>query len=203
MLQTDLWDVVARAQKHIAKYYAGALVDESKKDDLRAYIEKFIADNRIIVEGYTAKQLVDRIYSEMVEYSVLTPYLGSPLLDEINVNSWDDITLTYSDGRMQKLPEHFRDPTHAVDIVKRLLHHSNMIIDNAAPIAQGHLPNNTRGLRYIGFHPIAASSAYYPQKTDRERDGDRRNDFLSRNLYPVWNFHGHRGEDLIRKDDAA
>ena len=134
MLQTDLWDVVARAQKHIAKYYAGALVDESKKDDLRAYIEKFIADNRIIVEGYTAKQLVDRIYSEMVEYSVLTPYLGSPLLDEINVNSWDDITLTYSDGRMQKLPEHFRDPTHAVDIVKRLLHHSNMIIDNAAPL---------------------------------------------------------------------
>lgn len=87
---------------------------------------------------------MDRIYSEMVEYSVLTPYLGSPLLDEINVNSWDDITLTYSDGRMQKLPEHFRDPTHAVDIVKRLLHHSNMIIDNAAPIAQGHLPNNTR-----------------------------------------------------------
>lgn len=144
MLQTDLWDVVARAQKHIAKYYAGALVDESKKDDLRAYIEKFIADNRIIVEGYTAKQLVDRIYFEMVEYSVLTPYLGSPLLDEINVNSWDDITLTYSDGRMQKLPEHFRDPTHAVDIVKRLLHHSNMIIDNVAPIAQGHLPNNTR-----------------------------------------------------------
>ena len=115
MLQTDLWDVVARAQKHIAKYYARALVDESKKDDLRAYIEKFIADNRITVDGYTAKQLVDRIYSEMVEYSVLTPYLGSPLLDEINVNSWDDITLTYSDGRMQKLPEHFRDPTHAVD----------------------------------------------------------------------------------------
>lgn len=31
-----------------------------------------------------------------------------------------------------------------MDIVKRLLHHSNMIIDNAAPIAQGHLPNNTQ-----------------------------------------------------------
>ena len=33
---------------------------------------------------------------------------------------------------------------HCGDIVKRLLHHSGMIIDNATPIAQGHLPGNTR-----------------------------------------------------------
>jgi len=31
-----------------------------------------------------------------------------------------------------------------VDVVKKLLQHSGMIIDNATPIAQGHLPNNTR-----------------------------------------------------------
>ena len=144
MNQTELWEVVAQTQKHIAKYYAGALSDDNKQDELKSYIEKYLSDYRLSVPGYTGRQLVDRIYSEMVEYSILTPYLGSPLLDEINVNSWDDITLTYSDGTMKKLPEHFRDPTHAVDIVKRLLHHSNMIIDNAAPIAQGHLPHNTR-----------------------------------------------------------
>ena len=45
---------------------------------------------------------------------------------------------------MKKLEEHFRSPQHAIDIVKRLLHHSGMIIDNATPIAQGHLPGNTR-----------------------------------------------------------
>ena len=62
------------------------------------------------------------------------------MLDEININAWEDITLTYSDGRMEKLEEHFRSPQHAIDIVKRLLHHSGMIIDSATPIAQGHLP---------------------------------------------------------------
>lgn len=37
----------------------------------------------------------------MVEYSILTPFLGASDLDEININAWDDITLTYSDGSMK------------------------------------------------------------------------------------------------------
>lgn len=128
----------------IAKYYAAVLTDEEKHDQLKSYIEKFILDGGYLVDGFTDEKLIERLYSEMVEYSILTPFLGASDLDEININAWDDITLTYSDGRMEKLEEHFRSPTHAVDIVKRLLHHSGMIIDNATPIAQGHLPNNTR-----------------------------------------------------------
>jgi pilus assembly protein CpaF len=80
----------------------------------------------------------------MAEYSILTKYLGSPYLEEININSWNDIALTYLDGSIVKIKEHFYSPQHAVDIIKRLLHHSGMIIDNATPMAQGHLPNNTR-----------------------------------------------------------
>lgn len=52
--------------------------------------------------------------------------------------------VTYHSGYMLKIPEHFYSPQHATDIVKRLLHHSGMIIDNATPMAQGHLPGNTR-----------------------------------------------------------
>lgn len=144
MRTSNLWDILSQTQKHISKYYATALTDESKREEIKNYIEKFILDEGYLVDGFTDEQLIDRLYSEMVEYSVLTPYLGSPDLDEININSWDDITLTYSDGHMEKLSEHFHTPQHAVDIVKRLLHHSGMIIDNATPIAQGHLPNNTR-----------------------------------------------------------
>lgn len=144
MESTDLWEALRLTQQHISQYYAAALTDDSKREDLKSYIEKFILDHGYLVAGYSDEQLIDRLYSEMVEYSVLTPFLGSPDIDEININSWDDIALTYSDGHMEKLKEHFHSPGHAVDIVKRLLHHSGMIIDNATPIAQGHLPNNTR-----------------------------------------------------------
>ncbi|HAN21678.1 MAG: hypothetical protein A2Y15_03695 [Clostridiales bacterium GWF2_36_10] len=80
----------------------------------------------------------------MAEYSVLTPFLGADNLEEININAWNDIALTYLDGSIVKTKEHFHSPQHAVDIIKRLLHHSGMIIDNATPIAQGHLPKNIR-----------------------------------------------------------
>ena len=144
MVKTDFWEVLSATQQYISKNYAQALTVENKNEDLRYFIEKFVIDCGFLVEGYTDAQLIDRLYSEMVEYSILTPYLGHPDLDEININSWDDITLNWSDGRIEKLKEHFRDPSHAVDIVKRLLHHSGMIIDNAKPLAQGLLPNNTR-----------------------------------------------------------
>lgn len=144
MTRTDLWKALEETQLYISKYYATALTDEDKHDQLKAYIEKFVLDNGYLVDGFTDEELVNRLYSEMVEYSILTPYLGAPDIDEINVNSWDDVVLTYSDGRMVKTEEHFHSPGHAVDIVKRLLHHSGMIIDNAMPIAQGHLPGNTR-----------------------------------------------------------
>ena len=144
MVKSNLWDVLNETQRYISKTYAQALTDENKREDLRYYIEKFVMDHGYIVDGFTDEQLVNRLFSEMVEYSVLTPYLGNPDLEEININSWDDVTLTWSDGRMEKLKEHFHSPSHAVDIVKRLLHHSGMIIDNATPLAQGHLPNNTR-----------------------------------------------------------
>ena len=144
MVRIELYELLGKTQEHIAKYYASALTDEQKHDQLKSYIEKFILDGGFLVHGFTEEKLIDRLYAEMVEYSILTPFLGSPDLDEININAWDDITMTYSDGRMEKLEEHFRSPQHAIDIVKRLLHHSGMIIDNATPIAQGHLPNNTR-----------------------------------------------------------
>ena len=144
MTRTDLWKALEETQLYISKYYATALTAEDTHAQLKAYIEKFVLDNGYLVDGFTDEELVNRLYSEMVEYSILTPYLGASDIDEINVNAWDDVVLTYSDGRMVKTEEHFHSPGHAVDIVKRLLHHSGMIIDNAMPIAQGHLPGNTR-----------------------------------------------------------
>ena len=174
MVRIELYDLLAKTQEYIAKYYATALTDEQKHDQLKAYIEKYILDGGFLVHGFTEEELIDRLYAEMVEYSILTPFLVSPDIDEININAWDDITLTYSDGRMEKLEEHFRSPQHAVDIVKRLLHHSGMIIDNATPIAQGYLPGNTRITAIKS--PVVDEEAWisvsirllHPQRVDRK-----------------------------------
>jgi len=131
-------------QEHISSKYAATLTDTTKLSQLKSYIEKYLRDTAYSVEGMTDEKLCDKIYSEMAEYSILTPFLGRDNVEEININAWNDVAITYTNGKIEKVKEHFYSPTHATDIVKRLLHHSGMIIDNASPMSQGHLPNNTR-----------------------------------------------------------
>lgn len=144
MREIELYTLLKLAQEHIANNYASALVDDSKHTELKAYIAKYLYDTEYTVQGYSNSQLVDRLFTEMAEYSILTKYLADSDIEELNINGWDDIAITHLNGRIEKAKEHFFSPQHAVDVVKKLLQHSGMIIDNATPIAQGHLPNNTR-----------------------------------------------------------
>ena len=142
--QVDFVTLLSMVQEHISSKYAATLTDTTKLSQLKSYIEKYLRDTAYSVEGMTDEKLCDKIYSEMAEYSILTPFLGRDNVEEININAWNDIAITYTNGKIEKVKEHFYSPTHATDIVKRLLHHSGMIIDNASPMSQGHLPNNTR-----------------------------------------------------------
>lgn len=142
--EIDFVSLLHKTQGYISQNYAAALADSSKYGQLRSYIEKYLHDTGYTVKDYSFSDLVDRLYCEMAEYSVITQYLGHDEIEEININGWDDIAITYTDGHIEKAKEHFYSPQHAVDIVKRLLHHSGMIIDNATPMSQGHLPGNTR-----------------------------------------------------------
>lgn len=140
----DIVSLLSMVQQYISANYSAALTENNKKELLCPYIEKYIRDNDYEVEGKTISELVEKLYCEMAEYSILTSFLSNDNVEEINVNAWNDIAITYTNGHIEKLKEYFYSPQHAVDIVKRLLHHSGMIIDNAVPMSQGHLPNNTR-----------------------------------------------------------
>ena len=144
MPKIELYALVTRAQEYISRNYATVLADKNRRQELENCIGKYLYDTAYTVEGYDTEALAKRLFTEMADYSVLTKYLSDPDIEEININGWDDVALTHLDGHIEKAKEHFFSPAHAVDIVKKLLHHSGMIIDNATPIAQGHLPNNTR-----------------------------------------------------------
>ena len=70
----EFLNLLQSTQRHISAVYSGA-VNGNKKEQLRAYTEQYLRQS-----GYTdeteLKELTDRLYSEMAEYSVLTKYLG-------------------------------------------------------------------------------------------------------------------------------
>ena len=121
---------------------------EKDKDEVKTQImfqiQKYLPDNRLRVDGMDENGLADKLYTEMAEYSFLTKYIFGKGIEEININAWNDIEVYYSGGRKEKLDEHFESPQHAVNVVRRMLHASGMVLDNAAPAVLGSLTKNIR-----------------------------------------------------------
>lgn len=118
----DFGSVLQEVQEYISGSYSSLISQggEDAKEQLLRYITKYLQDQRIAVAGMTQTELADAIYSEMAEYGFLTSYIYGDGIEEININSWRDIEVQYSDGRNEKLEEHFDSPEHALAVIRRI-----------------------------------------------------------------------------------
>lgn len=140
-------EVLQEVQEYMSKQYADLFigaVSEEKAQLIRKYIHHYITDQHIEVKEMNEEQLADSLYKEMAEYSFLTAYLKRDDVEEINVNAWNDIEVQYSDGRYEKLKETFASAQHAINVMRRMLHISGMVLDNSSPAILGHLSKNIR-----------------------------------------------------------
>ena len=143
----DFSSVLKDVQEYISNNYSILITDETiedSKEHLKRYISKYVQDERILVRGMSGDELIDALYSEMAEFGFLTKYIYGQGIEEIDINSWKDIEIQYSDGRSEKLKEHFDSPEHAINVIRRMLHISGMVLDNASPAVLGHLSKNIR-----------------------------------------------------------
>jgi len=142
----DFSDILHEVQEYISGKYAVLISHDSEKqkDQMKSYITKYLMDYSLAVEEMNLDELVETLYSEMAEYSFLTKYLFRSDIEEININSWNDIKVTYSNGEIFPIKETFNSPSHAIDVIRRLLHKSGMILDQSQPIVVGHLSERIR-----------------------------------------------------------
>ncbi|WIV13919.1 CpaF/VirB11 family protein [Proteiniborus sp. MB09-C3] len=143
----DFSTVLKDVQEYISSNYSVLITDGTMKDSkeqMKRYISKYVQDSRISVKGMSGNELIDALYTEMAEYGFLTKYIYGEGIEEIDINSWKDIEVQYSDGRNEKLNEHFDSPEHAINVIRRMLHVSGMVLDNASPAVLGHLTKNIR-----------------------------------------------------------
>ncbi len=139
-------DILKEVQEHVSNKYSTLISNhpDKQKDQLKSYINKYLQDNGLSCSGFDFDELVEKLYSEMAEFSFLTEYLFSNDVEEINVNQWNDIKITYTNGQVIPTKEIFNSPDHAMDVIRRLLHHSGMILDYSQPVIVGHLSNKIR-----------------------------------------------------------
>ncbi|MGB4660144.1 MAG: CpaF/VirB11 family protein [Mobilitalea sp.] len=143
----DFQTVLKEVQEYIASNYSVLITNQEldyAKEQMKRYIGKYVMDKRIAVQGMDGQELIDALYTEMAEYGFLTKYIFGKGIEEIDINSWQDIEVQYSDGRNVKLEEHFDSPEHAINVIRRMLHVSGMVLDNSSPAVLGHLSKNIR-----------------------------------------------------------
>ena len=139
-------EVLKEVQEHITKNYASTLKDnpDESRELVKSYIQKYLENNHLGVEDTEQEELCELIYGEMTGFSFLTKYLYRDDVEEININQWKDVKVTYSNGEILPCKEHFNSPQHAIDVIRRMLHKSGMIFDSAQTIVVGHLSNKIR-----------------------------------------------------------
>ncbi|OFV71503.1 ATPase, T2SS/T4P/T4SS family [Acetobacterium wieringae] len=144
----ELLDLIGRIQQYISRTNSKALGDVKKNEALiKKDIRKYIEDHRVLIDGYTSIELLNRIFSEMGEYGILTAYLENENkeLEEININSYDSVVLHYKNGDVVRAPETFLSAESAKNIMIRLLfQQSEKTLSAATPKVTGFLKNNIR-----------------------------------------------------------
>ncbi|MFI3238904.1 MAG: ATPase, T2SS/T4P/T4SS family [Lachnospiraceae bacterium] len=139
-------EVLKEVQAYVAKNYAQILGEysEDNRDLIKSYIEKYVETKNLSVHDMDQEELTELIYGEMTGYSFLSKYMYRDDVEEINVNQWDDVKITYSNGEILPSKEGFNSPSHATDVIRRMLQKNGMVFDLAEPIVVGHLSKKIR-----------------------------------------------------------
>lgn len=139
-------EVLHLVQEYISQKYASTLKEnpDENRELIKTYIQKYLEYEEIGVADMDQEELCELLYGEMTGFSFLSKYLNRDDVEEININQWKDVKITYSNGDIVPAKEHFNSPGHAVDVIRRLLHKSGMIFDSAQTIVVGHLSNKIR-----------------------------------------------------------
>ena len=105
-------EVLSQVQSYLSGTYSTLITEsgDEAKEQMKRRIARYLQDNRMAVDGMSQSELVDALYTEMAEYGFLTKYIFADGIEEIDINSWRDIEIQYSDGRTVKLEEHFDSP---------------------------------------------------------------------------------------------
>lgn len=111
---------------------------------MKSLISKYISERKITVKKVESHaDLVDILYEDLNDFGFLTKYLYDPNIEEINVNSWEDIELVYGD-HWEKAPETFIDAQHCLDQVKEMCRKGGKILDEGIPYVDSEI---TKGIR--------------------------------------------------------
>jgi len=88
-------------------------------------------------------RLASEIADEVLGFGPLEPLLRDPTITEVMVNSWDHVYFERS-GIIQRAETVFRDDTHVLNIIDKILRPVSRRLDDSSPMVDARLPDGSR-----------------------------------------------------------
>ncbi|MGE4486164.1 MAG: ATPase, T2SS/T4P/T4SS family [Oscillospiraceae bacterium] len=131
------------AEKHSGEL-ASALDSPEAAKTLKALILKYCVQE-LAGREFEQEALVEKIYQDMAGLGILTEYLHDPNVEEVNINGYGLIEITYPDHvRYLCDDEAFPTPEAALDMAKRMVRMGGMLLDNQTPRVDSYVGGGTR-----------------------------------------------------------
>jgi pilus assembly protein CpaF len=153
--------ILKEVQQYVSDNYAGelqaTLEDAAAKKALFDIVLQHVAAREFLYGDYTPEDLADRLIGDMAGYAFLEPLLYDDRVEEIRGNSWDDIEVVYVGKKAVKYPEHFRNPQHAIDTIKKMVRLGGYQLDESTPDVDSYFMRGVRISAWI--YPVVDSDA--------------------------------------------
>jgi pilus assembly protein CpaF len=136
-----------RIQLRLVRELESELLTVGNPDKLRGQVEELIGnvmkEERVAMSRAERASLAMDLLNEIVGLGPLEPLLNDPEIDEIMVNGPFQI-YTERRGRLELAPTRFRDNTHILQVVDRMVAPLGRRVDEKSPMVDGRLRDGSR-----------------------------------------------------------
>src|SRR5262245_11054776 len=122
-------------------------VSSIPKDRVRAEIgrvvERLLADERVPMTTAEQNRIIEEVLDEVLGLGPLEPLLKEPSISDILVNGFDKVYIERA-GKLSLTPVRFKDNTHLLHIIEKIVSQVGRRIDEAQPIVDARLLDGSR-----------------------------------------------------------
>ena len=97
----------------------------SRKMKTMMAIQQYLLHSDISVDGLSNEDLINRLYNDIFQYSVLTDLLDDIWVSKIIITNWNNISIQFSNGQSHKVTG-FLSLQQAIETIDRLLAESGL-----------------------------------------------------------------------------
>jgi pilus assembly protein CpaF len=117
--------------------------DKILQEDLRRGVDIILAEENLVLPLPEKERLCKEIRDELLGYGPLEPLLHDPTVNDILVNSFDQVFVERK-GKLERTPVRFNDNAHLLKIIEKIASGVGRRVDESSPMVDARLPDGSR-----------------------------------------------------------